>query len=64
MTRRNFAWHPVTLFWELILKTYSSNIHEESSVPAQLLHSQLQHSGLRDGPLVDVQSTLKMQKKN
>lgn len=42
-------------------KSYHSSIHEESSFPAELLHRQLQHSGLRDGAFVDVQSALKME---
>lgn len=41
--------------------SYRSSIHEESCLPAELLHRQLQESGLRDGPLIDVQSSLTMQ---
>lgn len=37
---------------------YRAGIHEEGSFPAQLLHRQLQHAGLGDGAVVDVQRPL------
>lgn len=40
---------------------YHSSIHEESSFPAELLHRQLQHPRLRDGAVVDVQRSLRVE---
>lgn len=42
---------------------YRSSIHEEGGLPAELLHRQLQQSGLRDGPFIDVQSSLRTQQR-
>lgn len=47
----------------MLKASYHPSVHEKSSFPAELLHRQLQQSGLRDGPLVNVQSSLKMKKK-
>lgn len=60
----NFA--PIVFLFLWVLRAelkalYRSGIHEESCLPAQLLHRKLQQSGLRDGPLIDVQSSLRMQ---
>lgn len=41
--------------------THRSGVHEERALPAELLHRQLQDSRLRDGSLIDVQSSLRRQ---
>lgn len=43
--------------------SYHSSIHEEGSLPAELFHRQLQQPGLRDGPLVDVQGSLRIEER-
>lgn len=37
---------------------HRAGVHEEGSFPAQLLHRKLQHAGLGDGAVVDVQRPL------
>lgn len=39
--------------------THRACIHEESSISAQLLHWELKNGGLRYGPVIDVESSLK-----